>query len=131
MTQFQKDENKGRDIFRKFASSNPLITQLSFSEDDYSCYDCILTSGGTLFIGEIKYRNFCSNKYPDYILEKKKVDNLKLNFPEKQILYINIFYDTIKIWNVTNLNLPLYTKSLPKTTSITSEKIIKEYYLLS
>jgi len=129
MNKFEKSEQEGRELFKIFA--NQLNLQIIHFTKQSDCYDVLFVSGGTEWLGEIKKRECNSNKYPDYILEKKKVDTIKLNFPSKKIMYINFFDDTTLLWDITNINQKVHTKYLPKTTSGKNTKIKKEYYLLS
>ncbi len=129
MSEFEKSEQEGRELFKKLA--NQLNLQIIHFTEHYDCYDVLFVSGGTEWIGEIKKRECNSNKYPNYILEKKKVDSIKSTFPSKKIMYINFFDDTTLMWDITNINQKVYTKYLPKTTAGKKIKIKKEYYLLS
>lgn len=130
MSEYQKAEEKGRELFKTFAEQKEL-TIIHFT-DHYSPYDVLFVSGGTEWLGEIKVRHCSQSKYETYILEKSKVDNIKNHFPSKNIMYINFFNDNTElIWDITNLDLPIHKKYLPKTTATKTKNIIKHYYLLS
>ena len=124
MNNYQKAENFGRKKFIDWCEGNQQIRITEVSDDSSSPWDIKMYSGNTFFIVELKDRKCPSSKYDNYVLEKKKYDNLKLTFPDKNLLYINTFEDDkVLIWNITNLqNQKVHKKVMNKTTATITKK---------
>jgi hypothetical protein len=132
MSEYQKAENFGRKKFIDWCEGNQQIRITEVSDDPSSPWDIKMYSGNTFFIVELKDRKCPSSKYDNYVLEKKKYDNLKSTFPANNILYINTFEDNkVLIWNITNLqNQKVHKKIMNKTTATITKKEEKEIYYL-
>jgi hypothetical protein len=117
MSDYQQAEEKGRAKFLKWAQKKQEIQVLELSTDPSSSWDAKIISGNTYFVVEIKDRDCKSDAYPDFLLEKKKYDNLKSTFPDKQLLYFNTFFDDkVLMWDITEIKNKLYTKYFYKST---------------
>jgi hypothetical protein len=86
----------------------------------YDNYDAILgQEEGHLFVAEVKVRIHKSTQYPDWIIEEGKYDALKeqADLMDATPLYINIHPDGIQVWDLNELDEPLWIQtSLPITT---------------
>lgn len=129
MSEYEIAEEQGRKQFEQFAKREKL--EIIHFTPHYEHYDVLFISGGTEWLGEVKIRHCRASKYPNYILEKSKVENIKSNFPDKKIMYINFFEDVTLCWDITNLNLPIHKKQLPATTATKTKIKTKLFYLLS
>jgi hypothetical protein len=117
MSDYQKAEEKGRAKFLKWAQKKQEIQVLELSNDPSSSWDAKIISGNTYFVVEIKDRDCKIDTYPDFLLEKKKYDNLKLTFPDKKILYFNTFSDdNILMWDITEIKNKVHIKYFYKST---------------
>jgi len=133
---FEQGEIKGREIVKNFLHTKELIKYVE-SKDKFSRWDIAYETGNGKFIGEVKYRNYPSTKFYDWVLEKHKYDDLmkirdnrKENGVDVRIVYINVFTDDkIFIWDlgtefVANIKVRVETHS--KTTAVFGEKKLKE-----
>jgi hypothetical protein len=100
--------------------------------EGYSSYDCILSSGGTEYICEIKIRKYNKdfNQYEGYMIQQNKYDALMTEAKQKKLtpLYINMFATGVLIWNLNTVTLPtwetkLYQKNDVDDTITLQEKI--------
>lgn len=142
-TKFQEMDDIGRNKFQGWCMGAKWCKFSRKSKDEFSHWDVSYYSGTTIIIGEIKDRNYKSDAYEDWILQKKKLDELKiiretviLRNPNKtvEIHYINFFEDNeMMIWDITNLVDPEVIQSqLPKTYCEDTSKVDKDtIYLLT
>jgi hypothetical protein len=85
-------ENLGRTIFNNYLIASN-ASSINFSSNPYAGTDLeYTTSRNYNAIGEIKYRKVEAGHYPDWMIEKKKYDELKDNYinQNKIPVYITI-----------------------------------------
>lgn len=106
MTEFMKNELKGRELFETFLKASN-ATNWEFSQDPYSVFDCKYWCSGKTYIVEIKVRNLEYTKYDTWILEEQKYKSLISLCDENTIaVYINFFNDDyFSIWNISKLQV--------------------------
>ena len=110
--QVEELEKKGRLAFKTYCERMPWCKVTKESKDRWSPWDVAFTSGTTRtnikIVGEIKYREYESNVFEDWILQVDKLNGLKdiqSKYNDVKIMYINIFQDNIiTIWDLDNLN---------------------------
>jgi hypothetical protein len=110
-----------------------LFKQLNIKNVTYTpegkpvAYDAFIKKNNKTIWIEVKVRQNTSDKYPDYLLEQAKYNNITKRFtsPNDQILYINFFTDnTAIIFNLTNRKIKWFTKFLPHHTTANFKKFI-------
>ena len=108
MTNFELDDQKGRDIFKSFCAAQPWCTINREAKKKYSSWDVSYYSGDTKIIGEIKVRYYNHDSFDTWIMETKKLEALQsIKTKDTLINYINIFNDDkILIWDISNINQP-------------------------
>jgi hypothetical protein len=121
MSQFSKDDAKGREVFDAFCKQEKEWCKVNkFAKDDYSHWDVSFYSGKTANIGEIKLRKYKSNDYGTWYLQVDKYDalvqlqsELKAKGKDTRIAYINIFQDNItQIWVLDNIDMSKLEKKM-------------------
>ncbi len=124
-------DDKGKEIIKQLFSQ--VNVPVILTDYRYEYYDCSWYWNNKLNFGEIKYRNFNSNKYDTILLEKKKYDNL-MKFEDDNnigIYYISIYEDNIYFFNLRKIIPNITTIKCPETTDFNNnEKIKKEVILL-
>ena len=109
---FELKEQKGRDLFTKFAENNKEIKIVAFADDKFANWDVAYTYGTSgvkrhQVCGEIKLRNNPSDFYPTHMLQMDKLLALQAKVTKRKglkIHYINHFSDNMTyIWDITDL----------------------------
>ena len=126
---YQEYEQAGRNEFKSWANSNPMIWNLQFSEGEYDKFDGVMYSGYSLASIEIKKRKHNHDTvWPGqpkgFILEKTKYDGLKAVDSDEQY-FITIFDDAMAIWNITDMKPEWMTVSY-SSNHTRSVKVNKE-----
>lgn len=135
-TQYQKDDKKGREIFKAFAKENPEFKFKKESKDEFSCWDVSYTKKRENYIGEIKIRKYNSTAFGDWYLQKDKYDNLRmlqLKVPGSKISYINFFDDNITmVWNLDEIDFSKIETGMRdlQQNDYSEKTVLKPVYLL-
>jgi len=107
-TKYQKDDQKGREIFKAFVKENPEFKFIKESKDEFSPWDVSFTNKRENYIGEIKIRKYKSTTFNDWYLQTDKYEKLKelqSKIPNSKISYINFFDDNMTlIWNLDEID---------------------------
>jgi len=134
-TQYQKDDEKGREIFKAFTLENPEFKFIKEAKKENSPWDVSYTHKKENFIGEIKVRYYQSTTY-DWFLQMdklKKLKELQAKIPGSRISYINFFTDNITlIWNLDEIDfskIETGIRELPEN-DYSDKKVLKPVYLL-
>lgn len=136
MENYQNDDQKGRDIFKKFCEQQADFKYYKSSKGLYSKWDVSYVSKGLKFIGEIKVRNYESTTFGDWFIQADKLEGLmeiQKQIPGSKISYINIFKDNITyIWNLDDIDFSKIKEGvlqLQKNDYTTETEWKKVYYL--
>lgn len=133
---FTTADQEGREMFKHYCNQQSWCKVIKESKDEFSPWDISYLSAGTMCIGEIKVREYNSDSFADWYLEKKKYDSLQEiktkvdNKKQKQskIHYINFFKDeAVKIWDVTTMN-DEHTVLMPATTMGNQKMVATQVY---
>lgn len=139
---FEMADNKGRNLFSAFCESQTWCKIKKFAKAK-DPYDVSYTSGDTKIIGEIKFRNFPSTAFPDWLMQqhkikditvlKNKVDTKYPNDKNCRIQFIIFYTDGIvQIWDITDIEkeqTPVDT-IVTKTTFGDTSKVHRQQFLL-
>lgn len=143
MDKYEQAEQKGRQAFTNYCNTILVGCKINkFSKDKYSKWDVSYFFQGQRILGEIKFRNFDSNAFKNWYLEKDKLEALEsireaLNGPQgrMRIHYINIHTDeAIRIYDISNLTgtqLPEEQMMNANTTESIDKKRYKKVYSLN
>lgn len=135
-TNYQNDDQKGRDIFKAFMLENPEFKLIKESKNKHSHWDVSYSMKKEKYIGEIKIRKYNSTAFGDWYLQKDKYDNLKLlqsKIPDSKISYINFFDDNITmIWNLDKIDFTKIETGLRELqeNDYSERTVLKPVYLL-
>ncbi len=135
-TQYQKDDQKGRELFKAFALENPQFKFKKESKNEYSHWDVSYTNKQENYIGEIKIRKYNSTAFGDWYLQKDKYDNLRmlqLKVPGSKISYINFFDDNITmVWNLDEIDFSKIETGMRELqqNDYSEKTVLKPVYLL-
>lgn len=134
--EYQIKDEKGRGIFKEMCHQQQWCKHIKDSVDPFAHWDLSYTSGSTKMIGEIKYRNYDSTTFPDWMLEVEKLVYLKdlqalmlSKGKQTTITYINHFRDEKTfIWNLDGLNLNDYEikKEWHQKNDFDETKVLKD-----
>jgi CHAT domain-containing protein len=135
-TNYQTDDQKGRDIFKTFCEQQPQFTFYKESKKQFAKWDVSYKIKNKSFIGEIKVRDYNSFDFNEWYIQGDKLEalqDLQKQHPTTRVTYINIFKDNITmIWDVTDLDLintPFSMQKLQKNDYTTEEVLKKVYHL--
>jgi hypothetical protein len=107
-TNYQTDDQKGRELFKTFCQQQPEFTFKKESKSDFSKWDVSYTSKGSKFIGEIKVRDYDATTFGDWFMQADKLEalqELQKAVPGTKISYINIFNDNLTyIWHLDEID---------------------------
>lgn len=141
MNEYEKKDEKGRDIFKTLCTQQQWCKHHKDAKDKYAHWDLSYFSGKTSMIGEIKYRSeYEGTSFPDWILQVDKLQALQDIYQKMlskgqstRVTYINHFNDNYTlIWDLTYLKLEDYTIKklwLPKN-DFDSELVLKDVIFL-
>lgn len=145
-SKFYAFEKKEREYIMKIARSysNFLAIKEVSPEGSFCGWDAIMLSAGTqnLLLTEVKVRDFSIHKYPDAILETKKVDKLiEINENVRPLMnengwYIHPYYIAVypsshraAIWQITGNEKEIEMEMNEKTAISTTKKVTKKVKL--
>jgi len=141
---YEKQDNKGREIFKGYCKSKGWCKHHKDSTQQFSHWDTSYFSANTytkesvMVIAEIKERNYSSQDYTDWYGEVYKYNEL-MKIKDKQksqgkdvrIHYINLFNDNVVlIWDITDITLEGFKMNLAKTTLENNGTREKQMYRL-
>ena len=117
-TNYQNDDQKGRDLFIKFCSQQPKFTFNRAARKEYAKWDVSYYQNNQTFIGEIKVRDYESDAFGEWFIQADKLEALKelqKQIAGAKISYINFYNDNlIRIWDLTDLDLKTLSSSMQK-----------------
>lgn len=134
-TQYQKDDEKGRNIFISYCNQQPWCKVHRTATNPTAKWDVSYFSGSTKMIGEIKKRDKNSDTFDSWYLQEDKwqaLIDLK-GTSDARITYINHFNDgETMIWDLTDMQMEKTESSIKslQKNDYTDEKIPKKVYHL-
>jgi hypothetical protein len=106
-TQYEKDDEKGRNIFINYCEQQPWCKINKLAKNKFAKWDVSYFSGNTQMIGEIKKRKYTSDAFSDWYIQEDKWDALIQikGDSDAKITYINHFTDdSTMIWDLTDMD---------------------------
>lgn len=135
-TNYQSDDQKGRDLFKLFCNQQPTFTFYRESKKQFAKWDVSYKIKNQSYIGEIKVRDYNSTDFNEWYIQADKLEalqELQKQHPSTKATYINIFKNNITmIWDISNLDLlttPFSMQKLQKNDYTTEEVYKKVYHL--
>lgn len=108
------------------------ITHVS-PDTGFTSWDCVLTSGSTTAVAELKVRKKFSDSFDDFIFEKIKYDELiKCTNTDKakrngvKPFFIVFFFDCIAVWDISSLSEKDFKQEVLRATSVNGNEDKKE-----
>jgi hypothetical protein len=136
-TNYQNDDQKGRDLFRLFCSQQSKFTFHREARQEFAKWDVSYYLGKQQFIGEIKVRDYNCDAFGTWYLQADKLEALQAlqkKAPNTKISYINFYNDNMmRIWNLSDLDLSTLEFSMQKLqkNDYEKEEVWKKVYHLN